>query len=518
MDGQSVNTHYDYVAVFIIYVVALLFMYALKGFMTLFQHSRELSRFITGTITLLGCTLLYVTRSVWLPQIPVGLDKVLILQAVGTIWWFALGYSVVHFLESFVWSGMFTQEGQLVVPKILTDLIRIFISATCAVFMLYYVYSQPIAGVLATSGVLAIVIGYSAQSSLSHIFAGLALNLNPSFSKGDYVEIDGRWGRIIDMSWRYVTLQDWEENYLTIPNSVVASATIKNFMHPTSRRGVVLYVTVPHNIPPAPVKEALLQATKASPDVLEVDGGPWVTLWEFTEYGARYQIYFYTTLAFNYTVRDDVFSAIWYTLRRYGIPLAITRNEIIVQRPAVTEPLDHTALILKLLKNIPLFDALRDAELQVIAEESHRLVYGPPECVIRQNEIGSSVFIVESGLLDVYVQQSDQSSLKVAQIGPGSIFGEMALLTGEPRAATIRAATETSVYEISKQTLQPILAHRPELIEELSELLAARQLDDEMKSSAYQSERAVPQTAVHSVALRIAARIRAFFYADDANA
>ena len=67
-------------------------------------------------------------------------------------------------------------------------------------------------------------------------------------------------------------------------------------MHPTSRRGVVLYVTVPHDIPPAPVKDILLQATKASPNVLETDGGPWATLWELTEYGARYQIYFYTTL------------------------------------------------------------------------------------------------------------------------------------------------------------------------------------------------------------------------------
>ena len=515
MDVQSINTYYDYVAVFIIYIAALVFMYTLKGLLSLFQYSNKSSRFITGTVTLLGCTLLYFTRSIWLTRIPEGLDQVLILQAVETIWWLSLGYSGVHFLELFVWSGIFTREGQLVVPKILTDIIRIFISVACTVFMLHYVYGQPITGVLATSGVLAIVIGYSAQSSLSHIFAGLALNLNPSFSKGDYVEIDGRWGRIIDMSWRYVTIEDWEENYLSIPNSVVASATIKNFMHPTSRRGVVLYVTVPHNIPPASVKDTLLQATKASPNVLETDGGPWVTLWEFTEYGARYQIYFYTTLPFNYSVRDEVFSAIWYSLQRHGIPIAIQRGEIIVQKPAVKETVDYTELVLKLLKNLPLFDALRDTELQAIAEGSIRLVYGPPECIIRENETGSSVFIVESGLLDVYVQQSDQSSLRVAQIGLGSIFGEMALLTGEPRSATIRAATEASVYEISKHTLQPILENRPELIEELSVLLATRQLDAEMKSSAYQSEQTVHQTAVSSMALRIAGRIRAFFYPDD---
>jgi CRP-like cAMP-binding protein len=368
--------------------------------------------------------------------------------------------------------------------------------------------------VLATSGVLAIVLGYSAQSSLSHVFAGLSLNLNPNFSQGDYVEIDGRWGRVIDMNWRYVTLQDTDENYLSIPNSVVANATIKNFMHPTSRRGLTLYVTVPHDISPVVVKGLLRQATKASPSVLDAEGSPWVTLSELTEDGARYQIAFYITGPFNSGVKDEVLSAVWYSLQRQGIPIAINRREVMVQPPAVKEMIDYTESVFKLLQNIPLFHTLRDTELREIAAGSCRFAYGPPECIIQENDTGSSLFIVESGLLDVYAQQSDQSSLKMAEIGPGSVFGEMALLTGEPRSATIRAASEVSVYEISKSTLQPVLQNRPELIEELSMLLATRQLDAEMKSSAYQSEHAVRQTTVDSIATRIAGSIRAFFHSD----
>jgi CRP-like cAMP-binding protein len=112
------------------------------------------------------------------------------------------------------------------------------------------------------------------------------------------------------------------------------------------------------------------------------------------------------------------------------------------------------------------------------------------------------------------VQQSDQNSIKVAQIGPGSIFGEMAFLTGEPRAATIRAASAVTVYEIGKYTLQPILEKRPELIEELSRLLATRHLESEMKSSAYKMEQAMQEKTVDSIASRIASSIRAFFHPD----
>lgn len=514
MDVHGIYTYYDYMALTILYLSALLAIYIVKWFLSLFRYSDVACRFIASTVVPLGCTLLYATRSLWEPGLPADIHRGLIAQAVATIWWLSLGYHIMQILDFFVWSGIFTRHGQLIVPKILTDLIRAFIASASVVFMLHYVYDQPITGVLATSGVLAIVLGYSAQSSLSHVFAGLSLNLNPNFSQGDYVEIDGRWGRVIDMNWRYVTLQDADENYLSIPNSVVANATIKNFMHPTSRRGLTLYVTVPHDISPVVVKALLLQATKASPNVLDAEGGPWITLSELTEDGARYQIAFYITGPFNSGVKDEVLSAVWYSLQRQGIPIAINRREVIVQPPTVKEMLDYTESVFKLLHNIPLFHTLRDPELREIAAGSRRFVYGPPECIIQENDTGSSLFIVENGLLDVYAQQSDQSSLKMAEIGPGSVFGEMALLTGEPRSATIRAASEVSVYEISKSTLQPILQNRPELIEELSMLLATRQLDAEMKSSAYQSEHAVRQTTVDSIAIRIAGSIRAFFHSD----
>ncbi len=516
MTVQGTVTYYDYAAVFFLYASALLVMYSVKNLLVLCQVTAGASRLIASTTTLLSATLTYLARNLWLNELPAGLDKALLLEAVGTIWWLSLGHTVIHTLEVFVWTGMYTREGQLVVPKILTDLLRLVIVAASAVFTLHYVYGQPITGVLATSGVLAIVIGYSAQSTLSHVFAGLALNLNPCFSKGDYVEIDGRWGRIIDMSWRYVTIQDFEENYLALPNSMVSNALIKNFMYPTPRRGIVVYVTVPLHVPPEHVKPVLHNATKASPHVLEDEGGPWVTLWDFTEHGARYQIYFYTTLPFNYNVRDEVFSAVWYSLQRHGIPIATQHHEVLVHRPRLHPPVDATDAVLALLQNLPLFHALRAHELRAIATGAIRFVYGPPECIIREHDTGSSVFVVEQGVLDVYIKQSDGSHLQVAQMGPGSVFGEMAFLTGEPRGATVRAASEVCVYEIGKRTLQPILDERPELIEEWSLLLATRQMEGDRKSHAYQSEHTLQAIVVESMAARLAGRIRAFFRPEDA--
>ena len=69
---------------------------------------------------------------------------------------------------------------------------------------------------------------------------------------------------------------------------------------------------------------------------------------------------------------------------------------------------------------------------------------------------------------------SARESAAVATLEPGMVFGEFALLTGEERTATVRAVCEVLLYEISKEALQPIIEARPQLIVELSLLMAER--------------------------------------------
>ena len=98
------------------------------------------------------------------------------------------------------------------------------------------------------------------------------------------------------------------------------------------------------------------------------------------------------------------------------------------------------------------------------------MVYGAHEVVVRQGGSGSSLFIVLKGDLDVSIDNSI-----VGSIHQGSFFGEMSLLTGEPRSATVRATCEVWLAEVTKEIMEPILRANPEMLEAISSILAERE-------------------------------------------
>ncbi|HVK70517.1 MAG TPA: cyclic nucleotide-binding domain-containing protein, partial [Polyangium sp.] len=106
-------------------------------------------------------------------------------------------------------------------------------------------------------------------------------------------------------------------------------------------------------------------------------------------------------------------------------------------------------------------------------------VFGPHDRVVREGERGSSLFVLASGTVEVLVRQQSGQDVAVATLERGAVFGEVALLTGSERIATVRTTCESTLYEISKQALAPIIESRPQLVVELGLLIAARQLDRE---------------------------------------
>jgi CRP-like cAMP-binding protein len=163
------------------------------------------------------------------------------------------------------------------------------------------------------------------------------------------------------------------------------------------------------------------------------------------------------------------------TLQRrdgYGAATGVELDE-----PRTVEREAGVDAVVRLLLRAPVFKALRDRELRKLASKARRVVYGPLDRIVLQGQRGSSMFLVASGSVEVLVRQQDGRDLPVAALEKGAVFGEFALLTGEERTATVRAVDEVELYEISKEALQPILEARPQLVIELSLLMAMRQAD-----------------------------------------
>jgi CRP-like cAMP-binding protein len=169
-----------------------------------------------------------------------------------------------------------------------------------------------------------------------------------------------------------------------------------------------------------------------------------------------------------------------------------------VYRPSAVE-------IEELLRNVSIFQLLTDEEVYSLARNVRPIHLGPMERIIVQGRQGSSLFVVAEGQLEVLVRQPDGVDLQVAIVHAGAVVGEVSLLTGEVRSASVRAVDSAMVYEIGNMQYEPILRARPSLIEELACLMEERLRANRAQSAEYDSRQEVKA---------ISERIRRFFFAN----
>jgi len=125
---------------------------------------------------------------------------------------------------------------------------------------------------------------------------------------------------------------------------------------------------------------------------------------------------------------------------------------------------------LHFLSAVDVFQVLDSAELSELHGRSHLREVVAGIAVVTEGAAGDSLYIVKSGFLRV-----DQGGIEVGSLSPGDFFGEMSLLTGAPRSATVKAAEPTTVFEITKADLAPLMQRHPQLAQRMGQALSERQ-------------------------------------------
>ena len=119
------------------------------------------------------------------------------------------------------------------------------------------------------------------------------------------------------------------------------------------------------------------------------------------------------------------------------------------------------------------------------------------------------MFILVEGLLNVVILDAGETEVKVAQLRPGAWFGELSLLTGEPRSASIQAAGDSFLFEIPKAVIDPILRAKPSMAEVFSRKIAENKLKNEAVSSSRSPEE--HEEKKQAMSSRILGMIKSFF-------
>ena len=401
------------------------------------------------------------------------------------------------------------------VPKIFRDIGQGLVY-TAAVLITLRSAGAQLDALLTTSALLTAVIGLSLQDTLGNLFAGLSIQAQNPFEVGDWIQYDNEEndiGKVIEINWRATKVLTLDDVEIIIPNGPLARAPIRNFTKPTSMSRRSLFVVVPFGEPPHRVQDVILDGLHHTPGVLRRPA-PSVVTADFEERGVRYWIRFYTDDFERREFTDSLArDRIWYSLRRASIPMAIPVAELELHQD---DELHRSAALkqarerrLRALEGVDFLDALSDEQLDELASSCRERPYAPGETIIAQGEDGDELFIVQRGEVEVLLD-ADGESVEVARLGPGSFFGEMSLMTGQPRMATVRTQRETQVLVVSKAAFAKVLDASPELAERISDVLASRRAQLDSASSKHSAARATTK-ATDASRNELLHRIKEFF-------
>ena len=416
----------------------------------------------------------------------------------------------VALINRYVWDFYFEKKRQTPIPNFLREVVGGVIFLIVLLFILSYGYhaEAQLKGLLAGSGVVAIVVGFAGQNLFAGIIGGIAIQINRPYKVGDWLKVGDTYGEVREINWRSTRLCTNDDIYLDIPNNEMVSHQIVNLHYPTETHAMRIRVGVEYKNPPNRVKDVLVRAAQSANNVLAHPPVK-VFLVDFADHAVIYEIKFYmgNHARINET-NDSVRTNVWYELKRQGITIPFPIRTLHVQRKAAPPIQDDQAEALSILRGEPLFECLSDEQLDHLVKQARLNVFGRGEPVIQEGSPGDSMFVLLRGEANVLVSKNG-STIQVATLSAGDCFGEMSLLTGEPRSATVRADRDCYVMEIGKPTMAEVLRSAPNCLEQLSHLLAQRKMETEgVLKEAHTDEHFLKQRQYTATFLN---RLRIFF-------
>jgi len=433
-----------------------------------------------------------------------------ILKALQTI----IGINLLWVIASLLKTAFFvhpkSEHIRSRTPRLLVDIVRFALITVGGVLIAAGIWKKDLTPLLTTFGVGSIVLGLALQDTLGNLFAGLSLIFEKPFSVGDWIQVGEVIGRVHQINWRATRITTRELNEVIVPNSVLTKERIINFYRPVRSHGVRINLGFAYDHPPNQVKDIVVQTLLVTPGVLH-SPPPDVRTINFGAYAVDYEVLFFIGDYEDLTrIRNAFMTQVWYAARRNGLVFPYPTSTVFKTEVANADTEQKPAHdLFSVLRKIDLLHPLSDDEVRHVANGAITEVFARGEAVVHQGESGDSMFVVIAGTCAVLVQDGENHWVQVAALRPGDVFGEMSLLAGEVRTATVRAEGDLTVARIKKELMRSILESRSDLLERFSEI-AARRLSG-IESALLAAEQGRQQNSVTVDEKALLQRIRRFF-------
>jgi small-conductance mechanosensitive channel len=466
-----------------------------------FMFRRQLKASLSLTIGYIGLFLLYGGLTFLLASPLAHFIEGPILTTYLFITCVLTALTIVELIDLFLIQHYFTHVKKMYVSPPLRTIIKLTIFLVSILPILHFVlHFNPLA-LVAIPTIASAGVAFALQDTLKAFIAGVGIG--HLIRLGEWISYQGKEGRVIDVNWARTTLENADGQRVYIPNNLLLTGVFMNYSMGNPSTLQIFKISASHDTSPVLVKDTLAKCVQGVTGIAKTPS-PQMVVMEYAESGIQYGLYYWLVeYTQKLTVQDDLATRIWYAFRREGINVPFPTRVIQMQKESELSA-NNTTRIQESLQKWSLAEAFFAEELQELSRWARPRTYAPGETIIRRGDEGCSLFVLVDGSVEVFRDKDEVHA--VATLGPRDIFGEMSLLTGEPRSATVKAKSSTELLEIEKGGLQKIIARRPELSDRLADMVVKRR-SSQPSSTPELTQEPVPNGSDIS----LAKKIRLFF-------
>jgi small-conductance mechanosensitive channel/CRP-like cAMP-binding protein len=354
------------------------------------------------------------------------------------------------------------------------------------------------------AGVIGIGLGFGLQNLASNFISGLVLLFEQTLKVGDYIEIGELKGTIEKIDIRSTILRTDDDLFVIVPNQRFIENNTINWSYEGHTCRIHIPVSVAYDTDLLVLSEALLTVARHEPRVLSTPP-PEVQFKSYGDSALNFELLVWINEPeANEPIRSSLNFRIAYEIRDRGIKIPFPTREIILNdsvamqemrlrsnardfQTALDSPINvasdfpnsnisdeiNSKNLRDLLRRISYFERCTEVELFALIARGYRKHFDIGQVICVENDPSEEFYIILSGAVDVFSEKTNQS---IATLGEGEFFGEISLLMGIPRTATVRTLTANTVlFVVDRQQLQKLLNEHKELGEQIAIKLSERQ-------------------------------------------
>jgi len=401
-----------------------------------------------------------------------------LFRTVETVFWVCVIHASLSLLNVILFEQAEADTWRSRVPKLLIDLARLFLILLGTAFVLATVWNADLAGLVTALGVSSIVIGLALQDTLGSVMSGIALLFERPFTVGDWLEVGGVVGQVIDINWRAVRLLTLEQEMVVIPHKLISSEVIRNFTKPTPIHAERIQIGFSYNDPPNLARQVLKSTALETKGIL-LDPEPDVFTLAYADSAVTYEVKFFIR---DYgeieQIRERFMTRVWYAAKRNNLSIPFPIRTVYNFHGPTSQQKGLAKKFSESLQAIPSYVPINREDDSVTPSASGISLqhFAAGEKVIRQGQVGNALYIIVAGQALMTRRDGTGEDRELLSLRSGEFFGEMSLFSGEPSAVTIAASNDLEVMKISATVVNQMIDRQPSFAREIGQILESRRL------------------------------------------